>query len=164
MAKMCLRQLCQVTGFQVNVKGYWPADQKSSQIDPSLIQAYIDTRYEIIAFGKESQNISVLMDRPSPLAHLAIQGAFITAANPFSQPLNAAQNETRNSHLFARLNLDSISFHAAQGIALEGDWLPELGFFVVTADLDYICSLAIEHEQNAIVWVDNCLPNLILLR
>ena len=101
--------------------------------------------------------IDLRPDRLHPVLDrwLAGQGAacwaFVTAVNPGSTRLDAAENGRRLARLAARLRADGYAFFAGESIADAGDWPDEPGFFVVGLGAAAALSLAECFGQNAVL-------------
>ncbi|WER46271.1 DUF3293 domain-containing protein [Cupriavidus sp. WKF15] len=136
-------------------------------IDDATLRAYRETDYRV--HGDAA--ITLKIDQPSaPLAALherlhVASSAFITAANPFSQPSDPLRNEARQQALAE--DLARLGFAAIPGIGQHPDngWPGEPSFLVPGISLDAASALGTKHGQNAIVWSGaDAVPRLILLR
>jgi hypothetical protein len=136
-------------------------------IDDATLRAYRETEYRVHGDAP----LTLKIDKPSaPLAALhqrlhVASSAFITAANPFSQPCDASQNDARQ-HALAD-ELAQLGFAAIPGIGQHPDngWPGEPSFLVPGIPLEAARTLGTKYGQNAIVWSGaDAVPRLILLR
>jgi len=89
---------------------------------------------------------------------------FITACNPFSQPLDEQTNLRRQEALAAELRRRSLAFLPGAGRHSSNDWPPEPSFLVLGLALEASKNLGRHYEQNAIVWAGaDVVPRLITL-
>jgi hypothetical protein len=89
---------------------------------------------------------------------------FITACNPFSQPLDEQTNLRRQEALAAELRRRSLAFLPGAGRHPSNDWPPEPSFLVLGLALEASKNLGRHYEQNAIVWAGaDVVPRLITL-
>lgn len=138
-----------------------------TNIDPALIQAYHDTIYHIAADPPFTMRVDVPSRELRALhGRVSVESsAFVTACNPLSQPLSAAENEARQAALAAELARCGWEFVPGEGRDPDGDWPGESSFLVLGLGLDDARSLGERHQQNAILWAGaDALPHLILLR
>lgn len=138
-----------------------------SELDASLITAYRETEYRVT----QDHPLVLRVDVPSPeLASLcktrgASCAAFITACNPFSRELSAANNAMRQAELAAELKRRSLSFFEGVGQHPSGNWPGEPSFLVLGLALEAAKSLGKTYEQNAVIWCGpDAVPSLVLLR
>lgn len=138
-----------------------------SAIDDATLRAYRETEYRV--HGEAPLTLKV-DQRSAPLAALharlhVASSAFITAANPFSQPCDASHNDARQQALADELA--QLGFSAIPGIGQHPDngWPGEPSFLVLGISLDTASALGTKYGQNAIVWSGaDAVPRLILLR
>ncbi len=89
--------------------------------------------------------------------------AFITAWNPFSQPLTAQENEERHQALIAEIKSRSLSFLPGVGQHPSNNWLGEQSVLVLGLSLEAAKTLGRRFEQNAVVWTGrDGVPQLVL--
>ena len=139
-----------------------------SEVPAELVEAYNRTQY---LMQTETGEIVLRIGQPSKaIANLlkaagADGGAFITAENPFSQPLTFEENKDRQDRL--RQDLTELGALIIDG-AGQGDdpaWPAEASYTAIGITCDQACELGIKYEQNAIVWIDATgTGELILLR
>lgn len=77
--------------------------------------------------------------------------AFITAFNPHSQPVSAAENRARDAQLIARLDRDGCKHIACDGVDDDGTWPTEHGHVIFGIDTEAARALGREFAQNAIL-------------
>lgn len=134
-------------------------------IATDLIAAYKSTHYQVMhpcgAFtlrvGQYSPELTRLF-----VEHQVTTAAFITACNPHSQPVDAAQNHRAQQYLAN----DLVSYVCYAGVGLDplGKWEGEASFLVLGINLEQACLLGHRYQQNAIVWVEkDRIPLLWLL-
>lgn len=141
-----------------------------STLPESLIQAYLTTAYRVLP-AETFEPFTLEAGREQPAAHSLMHryggtsAAFITAWNPFGTALTDEENAHRNQTLREDLSRRSLKFFEGTGEGAGGDWPGEESFFVIGLDLAAAKKLAIEFEQNALVWLgDDAIPHLVLLR
>lgn len=124
----------------------------------SLEDAYKTTRYEVfldgsivvIRIGKVCNALDDLCNE-----YRVSSWAFITAHNPFSQPLTDDENRHRQKLLESLLIAANFKYFAGQGIGESGDWPPEASFLVLGMDQKKALAYGRVFDQNAIVF-GNC--------
>ena len=89
---------------------------------------------------------------------------FITACNPFSQPLDEQTNLRRQEALEAELRRRSLTSLPGAGHHPVNGWPPEPSFLVLGLALEASKNLGRHYEQNAIVWAGaDAVPSLVIL-
>lgn len=138
-----------------------------SAISENLIKLYLHTDYRV----ETREPFVMKVDVPSdPLAQLYRQykcdcAAFLTACNPYSRPLDDAENEARQTELAQELTGRSLKFINALGSDNSGKCPGEPSFLVFGLSLETAKDIAKKYEQNAILWCGkDAVPQLILLR
>lgn len=120
-----------------------------------LLEAYRDTRYLFTADGAERE---VRIDRRNPEAEawLAGRGAagagFVSADNPRSRLVPAAENEVARLRLAEAVRRRGAESVPHTGAGLDGAWPPEQGLLVLGLAMADLVALAEDFGQNAIVW------------
>lgn len=134
-------------------KGHaWPARQIGR-----LAQAYRSTAYRLASDGAEGAALTIFAGVPVPaldglLRHLgARRYAVLTACNPGSRQLAAAENATRQARLAARLTALNLAFFPACNGPEAAEWPPEPSFCVLDAPLAVLRRLGRAFGQNALV-------------
>lgn len=137
-----------------------------SAIPPDTLRAYRETDYRV----DTDPPLTLRIDTPCPgLAALhAREGvdcsAFVTACNPFSQPLADTANAQRQEALAADLRQRGLRFVEGRGQHPVDDW-GEPSYLVLGIDLPTARTLGAAHGQNALVWSGpDAVPRLVLLR
>jgi hypothetical protein len=127
----------------------------------ALIQAYLATRYLVVApgdrtailaearVGSRSRELDQLLDN-----HGARSGVFITAWNPRSHPVERARNEAAHGLLEQELRRRDVRFLPHLGAGPDPAWEPEHGMFALDLPLAEALELAVAFDQNAIVVVE----------
>ena len=138
-----------------------------SNISPLLLQAYLETNYNV--YGPVSLNLRIGVSNPAlGILHQANRvdsSAFLTAVNPYSQNLNEAANTKRQVLLAAELKRLKLIFIDGMGQHPSGKWPGEPSFLVFGLDQAGAKILGENFEQNAIIWNgSDAVPRLILLR
>jgi hypothetical protein len=75
----------------------------------------------------------------------------ITAANPFSTALSAAENRVRNEQMQYILELHDLRFGPSLGTNRAGNWM-EHGFIIWDVPETFVLNLGQQFDQNAIVY------------
>jgi hypothetical protein len=138
-----------------------------SEIPPETIQAYRETNYCVLG---ESPFVLRVTVHSEPLAHAYIRyrvdcAAFLTACNPFSEVISAADNDARQTELEEVLVLQGLDYLPGSGEHPSGDWIAEPSYFVPGLSLDDVKALGRKFDQNAVVWCgSDAIPQLVLLR
>jgi len=137
-----------------------------SRLSPSLIAAYRETDYRVMA------DLPFVMRIDEPCSELidlykasnVASAAFITAYNPYSRTMNDAENTQRQIELTKELRGRSLKFLDGMGEHPTGDWPGEASYLVLGISLEAAKSFGQRYEQNAIVWCDpDGVPRLVLL-
>lgn len=139
-----------------------------SHIPLDLVAAYQAAEYCVNA-GLATFSFHVQTHSPG-LARLLQEtqqhcAVFITAHNPFSEPLSKAENQAANAQLRQRLVELTSHLYPAAGTDPGGEWPPEPGYLALGVPLAAAQQLGREFRQNAIVWIGaDAVPELVLLR
>ena len=137
-----------------------------SAIDAATLAAYRATDY--LVFGEIPLTLRIDESNADLAAlHAAAQvhsSAFISACNPYSQPLGDAQNASRQAALASLLQERGYSFIDGSGQLRDDDWC-EPSFLVLGIALPEAREFGARFEQNAILWCEaDGVPRLKLLR
>lgn len=135
-------------------------------IPAELLTAYRETEYRVggdppfvLRIGEASPPLRQLHAR-----HGVASSAFITAANPHSQPCTATFNARRQQQLATRLRALDLPFIEGEGAHPSNAWPPEASFLVLGLTLPSAKALGRQWEQNAIVYcAEDAVPRLVLL-
>ena len=137
-----------------------------SSLDPALLQAYRETRYEVchpaltLRIGVACEPLRALHRRFGVAC-----SAFVSACNPFSRQVDAACNAARNRTLWRELTAAGWTCREGWGRHPTEDWPAEASVLVLGLPLETSRRLARRHQQNALLWCGaDALPQLILLR
>jgi hypothetical protein len=138
----------------------------TADLNPQLRKAYRETEYRVT----EGEPFVLRVDEPCPellglyRAKNVSCAAFITACNPFSQPLSAEENARRQAELRSELARRSLFYLEGVGQHPSGTWPGEPSFLVLGLALEAAKTLGRAYEQNAIVWCGaDAVPRLVLL-
>ncbi len=139
----------------------------ASAIAPPTLQAYLETDYCVhgepgftLRVGRASAELLAAHKRRRTDC-----SAFLTACNPFSQPLDAAANAARQAALAKELSGRSLAFLPGVGQHPSNGWPGEDSFLVFGLTLEAAKALGTRLEQNGLVWSGaDAVPQLILLR
>jgi hypothetical protein len=136
-------------------------------IDPVLLRKYHETEYRVLAEGAK-----FVLDLGRPSAELAAlyrergaaTAAFITAFNPFSQPVDDAQNVAANARLREELSSAGAEVFDAVGSDPAGQW-KEPSFLALGLSRGEAEALGHAYRQNAIVFAGaDAVHELVVLR
>lgn len=117
--------------------------------------AYEQAIYEVYD-GQQTIEIKIGQNCPS-LDCLIAQSdsptwALITAANPYSQPLSARENQRRDQRLFKHLKGLQLPLIPAMGKDPNGVWTPEASWLILNIARLKAIAIGRKFEQNAIVY------------
>lgn len=117
--------------------------------------AYEQAIYEVY-YGQETIEINIGQNCP-PLDSLIAQSdyptwALITAANPYSQPLSARENQRRDHRLSKHLKELQLPLIPAIGKDPTGVWTPEPSWLILGITRPKAIAIGQKFEQNAIVY------------
>ncbi len=136
-------------------------------ITKELIQAYKETDYcvsgllpFVLKIGKESKELRDLYDKYGYQT-----AAFLTAFNPYSEPVTATQNEDAHKHLAEDLFKKPVMVLEGVGQDSKKEWPPEKSVLVLGLTMGDGRNIGNKFKQNAFVWAEaDAVPRLILLR
>ena len=139
----------------------------SSKIDPSTINAYLQTDYcvagnipLILRTGIPNDTLAMLYKQ-----HRTNSAMFITACNPYSRDIGETANAERQAKLQLELTRRNLPFLEGIGKHPSGSWPEEPSYLVLSVSLEEAKTIGKKYEQNAIVWCGaDTIPKLILLR
>jgi Protein of unknown function (DUF3293) len=121
----------------------------------ALTIAYEQAIYEVYD-GQETIEIKIGQNCPrldSLIAHSDYPTwALITAANPYSQPLSARENQRRDRRLSKHLKGLQLSLIPAMGKDPTGIWTPEPSWLILGIARPNAIAIGQKFEQNAIVY------------
>ncbi len=138
-----------------------------SQIPRATIQAYLETHYQVHGF---SPTLLKIGEGNATLAAIhrsngVEASVFVTACNPFSEPLDDAANAERQKILAVELTQRGLTFIEGVGQHPSNDWAGEPSFLVLGVSVEEAKELGARFGQNAIVWAgSDAVPKLVLLR
>lgn len=91
--------------------------------------------------------------------------AYLTACNPYSEPLSDSANAERQARLERDLEAQGWKFIPGSGEHPSGDWPGEPSFLVLGMSKEEGRAFGARYEQNAIVWcAAGAVPELVVLR
>ena len=138
-----------------------------TSIPADTVQAYRETEYRVcgepafvLRIGQPSHELLELHQTSQVQC-----SAFITAYNPYSQPLQASENEQRQVALIQQLL--GAGYTALRGVGQHpsNEWPGEESCLVLGIDRGAAKALGDQYEQNAIVWCGpDVVPELLLLQ
>lgn len=129
--------------------------------DDALLVAYRATRYRVtqdphdftLRVGEPSED---LLDLYSNFGVLS--AAFLTAHNPFSEPVSKEANEAAQMALLGLLTASGAPFLHGRGEGEDGDWPPEPSVLVLGLTREDAEAIGRRFDQNAILW---CGPDAV---
>jgi hypothetical protein len=137
-------------------------------IDAALVAVYRATDYVI--FDDERQ-ITLRIDEVNPAADDLLRrlgaatATLITAWNPESVPLLAAENDRRQAMLWQWIADHRLFAFSTEARDPSGQWPAEEGYLILDIAAETVAALGREFDQNAIVTIAlGQAPELILLR
>ena len=136
-------------------------------IAPELLTAYLTTRYTVqatppfvVMAGQANPELNRWMER-----HCCHSAAYITACNPYSQPLDDTANAVRQRQLVQWIEARGLPYAQGTGESSDGSWKPEPSYLVGGVSLQDAQTLGQQLAQNALIWCEeNAFARLILLR
>jgi hypothetical protein len=140
----------------------------ANHIDGALVRAYRNTAFEVdhaerhfaIWIGKRCEPLDALLRQ-----HGQRQWAYVTACNPYSVRLAAADNARRQSALQAYLREAGFVIYPGRGVPAEPGWQSEDSFLVLGITREQALRVGAMFEQNAIVAGEaGCAAELLLCR
>ena len=120
-----------------------------------LYSSYQDAVYEVY-YG--DLTIQLFIDRSNSKLDLILKKyhcttwALITAFNPYSQCLSAAENQQRHQNLIELMRSYNLTFFDAVGKDKDSVWTPEQSIFIVGIELKQAIGVGNRFQQNAIVF------------
>jgi hypothetical protein len=125
-----------------------------SAVAPATVKAYRETVFRVE--GAVRTELRVGTNHLPLHTFFALYGsqscAFVTAVNPRSHALDAAENRQRHAALRAELELRRCKHFEGTGAHPSNGWPPEAGFLVFGLGLDEARGLGRRFDQDAIVW------------
>ena len=119
-----------------------------------LLQAYLNTDYQV--YPTPSQTLHIRINQHNTELDQFLKGhqywAYITAWNPNSKALPAAENEQRNQALVKELAAKGFTYYPGKGVPNEGDWIPEASFLILDLSKNDALQIGRKYGQKAIVW------------
>ena len=141
-------------------------DDISSKLDQQLIEAYKATTYEVkrlglaLRIGEKNRHLEEFLIDNNVFSY-----AFISACNPYSQPLSEMENKARHLQLTIWLKSKGWRYASGYGIPDQTNWLPEKSALILGISKKKAIELGNELEQNAVIFgLLGKPPELVLLR
>ncbi len=128
-------------------------DDISRNIDQQLREAYLATTYEVkhlglqLRIGEENWHLEEFL-----IDNNAFSWSFISAWNPFSQPLSTSENESRHLKLVEFAKMKQWVFAEGFGVPPNEDWEAEKSLFLLDISRNEAIDLGKMFDQNAIVF------------
>lgn len=139
-------------------------DDYISGVSEDLIDAYIATNFKVhtdppftLKIGDASRQIRNLLEE-----HKCRTAAYVTAWNPYGKALTDVENNERNKALKSSLS-DKYKVFNGLGTDPLGEWPGEESFLILGVNRQNAMKLGTEFEQNAIVFIEDSVPELIML-
>ena len=107
--------------------------------------------------GDASRQIRNLLEE-----HKCRTAAYVTAWNPYGKALNDAENKERNKALKSSLS-DKYRVYEGLGTDPLGEWPGEESFLILGINRQNTMDLGTEFEQTAVVFIEDGVPELIML-
>ena len=141
-------------------------DDISSNIDQRLIEAYQATTYAVKALalalriGEKNRHLEEFL-----IDNNEYSFAFVSAYNPYSQPLSEMENKARHLQLITWLKAKGFRYKTGYGIPDDSSWFPEKSVLILGISKKKAKELGNELEQNAVIFgILGKAPELVLLR
>lgn len=138
-----------------------------SSLAPGLLAAYRAAHYQVrdgagsftLKVGRRSAELASLM---TASGYECV--AFITACNPYSQPLDVQQNRFLQLQLEQELRRQGYELLPGVGFDPTGEWPGEESLLVLGMELSHARQTGQRYRQNALIWADtDAIPQLITL-
>lgn len=140
-------------------------DKYISSISDDLIDAYLSTNFHVYAgdefvlnIGQFSRSLRSLHEE-----HDCDTSAIVTGWNPLGVPLSDAENQKQNEKL-KEIAQERYSIFEAAGVDPKQEWPAEASFLILGISRHDVMDLGHRFQQNAIVFNENTVPELIMLR
>jgi len=135
-----------------------------SGVSEDLIDAYIATNFNVhtnppftLKIGDASRQIRNLFEE-----HKCRTAAYVTAWNPYGKALSNDENKERNKALKSSLS-DKYRVYEGLGTDPLDEWPGEESFLILGINRQNAMNLGTEFEQNAVVFIEDGVPELIML-
>ena len=136
-------------------------------VTPDLVAAYRAALYEVDATAETG--VTFHIDEPCAAldrvldAHDAAKAVMLTAYNPRSRKLTAAENTDAHRALLEAVAHMKKSYLPSRGRDPQGDWPAEPGLFILDASREDGFTLARRFDQYAFVWIERGRPPALVL-
>ena len=140
-------------------------DKYKSSISDDLIDAYLSTNFHVYAGDEFVLNIGQFSRSLRSLheAHDCDTSAIVTGWNPLGVPLSDAENQKQNEKL-KDIAQERYSIFEAAGVDTKQEWPAEASFLILGISRHDVMDLGHRFQQNAIVFNEDTVPELIMLR
>ena len=128
-------------------------DDISGNIDQHLLEAYLNTTYEVkdlglkLKIGESNWHLEEFL-----VDNNVFSWAFVSAYNPFSKMLSIENNEARHLELVLAIEKMNLVKIEGYGVPENGDWEPEKSLLILGISKTEASDLGKKMEQNAIVF------------
>jgi hypothetical protein len=125
-----------------------------SVIPAATIAAYKATLFNVLTSPPFTLKVNTTSESLKHLfqQHQASSAAFITAFNPYSEPLKEDENIQRNRALLTDLEVFHTPIFEGIGCDPDGVWPGEPSYLVLNIAKNDAIAVANKYQQNAIVW------------
>jgi hypothetical protein len=140
---------------------------KQSSVDDELREAYRSTHFNVLEPAPFTLRIE---EQSQDLADLyrdydVCSAAFLTAWNPFSEPIPQQENDRAQRQLERQLHMLAVAALSGIGEDASGQWPGEPSVLALGISRETAISLGNEYRQNAIVWIGaDRIPELVFLQ
>ena len=140
--------------------------RRETDLSEKLLSAYEETHYCVFHEPPFSLQIGVRSDEAAQLHEdYGVQtSVFLTACNPFSQPLSAEENRCRQVELERTIAQQGWWSKQGTGRHPSNNWLAEPSFLILGISIDQAKALGRRFDQNAFVFLNGlATPEMVLL-
>ena len=136
-----------------------------SEISNELIDAYLSTNFHVYAEEEFMLNVGHFSKPLSELhkSHACDTSAVITAWNPLGVAQSDEANKKQNDTL-KKIAQERYTVIDAAGVDPKGEWPPEASFIILGISRYDAMELGQRFQQNAIIFNEGAVPELVMLR
>ena len=140
-------------------------DKYVSEISNELIDAYLSTNFHVYAEEEFMLNVGHFSKPLSELhkSHACDTSAVITAWNPLGVAQSDEANKKQNDTL-KKIAQERYTVIDAAGVDPKGEWPPEASFIILGISRYDAMELGQRFQQNAIIFNEGAVPELVMLR
>ena len=139
--------------------------RRETDISETLLSAYEETHYCVFHEPPFALQIGVRSEEAAQLHqdHEVHSSVFLTACNPFSQPLSEQENRCRQVEL--ERTIARQGWVAKRGIGRHptNDWPAEPSFLILGISIDQAMALGRRFDQNALVFLNGLATSELVL-